>query len=94
MLLPKGGRGHKVPYETRIIRVPAPVLDEVEAIANRYRQSVLEGSEFVEGGSNPTFEQAVTIAKKIIQQKKSKLQSIAKLLQVIYSTDVPEQMLK
>ena len=34
---PKGGRGKRAPYETTVVRVPDPVLEQVEAICDAYR---------------------------------------------------------
>jgi hypothetical protein len=44
MIQPRGGRGHKVPYEQTHVRVPLPVLDKVKRIIDRYRASVIEDS--------------------------------------------------
>lgn len=93
MVLPKGGRGHKAPYETCTVRVPVPIRDKVETVVEQYRLSVLKG----EGGSvrvvNPSFEQALDAARKIDRQKKSRRQSLRKLLQVLYDVEITDEML-
>ncbi|MCT7969856.1 hypothetical protein NG799_26425 [Laspinema sp. D1] len=43
---PKGGRGKKAPYETKLMRVPVPMESQVEELSARYR-------EFVAAGGNP-----------------------------------------
>jgi hypothetical protein len=40
-LKPRGGRGHRAPYETVMVRTPVPIKAEVEAVIARYRDSVL-----------------------------------------------------
>lgn len=92
MTLPKGGRGKKAPYDTRTVRIPVAVLAEVEAIAEQYRLSVLEGGEFKAGG-NPTLDEAIAIAKEVLKQKRSAKQSVRKLLQVLYNAKVTDKML-
>lgn len=37
MTKPVGGRGIKAPYKTRVVRVPEPVLDQVQTIIDAYR---------------------------------------------------------
>lgn len=36
MNIPKGGRGHKVPYESKVKKIPEPILDEVEKLIDRF----------------------------------------------------------
>jgi len=40
MSKPVGGRGKKAPYETVVVRVPLPLLDEVNILINNYRDLV------------------------------------------------------
>jgi hypothetical protein len=42
MSKPVGGRGHKAPYETVIVRIPVDVKPQVEEIVERFRTSGLE----------------------------------------------------
>lgn len=44
---PKGGRGLKAPYETKQMRVPEPLVAQVEMLCDRYR-------EFLAVGGDPT----------------------------------------
>lgn len=84
--LPKGGRGKKVPYETTTVRIPVAIKDQVEDMANRYRTSVIEGSEFTPDDDGYDLDRAVALAKKLLKQKRSTKQTIINLLQVIYNT--------
>lgn len=40
---PKGGRGHKAPYEQVMVRCPRPVEDKVKQIIAEYRREVTAG---------------------------------------------------
>ena len=42
MSKPVGGRGHKAPYETVIVRIPVDVKPQVEEIVERFRAGDLE----------------------------------------------------
>ena len=46
MTKPKGGRGNKAPYETKLMRVPEPLATQVESLCQRYQ-------DFLAGGGNP-----------------------------------------
>lgn len=41
----KGGRGIKAPYETKLVRVPVPLVKQVSFLVNCYRDFVAEGGE-------------------------------------------------
>jgi hypothetical protein len=40
---PKGGRGHRAPYQTTHLRVPAPIKDRLQAIIDEWREAYLAG---------------------------------------------------
>lgn len=82
MPINKGGRGKKADYETKVIRVPLPIVSEVEKIIEDFHQglSVNDSSEF------KTLEESIVIASTILKSKKSAKESIKKLLQVLYET--------
>lgn len=46
MAKPKGGRGNTVPYETKLVRVPVPLVSQVSELVERYQ-------EWISGGGNP-----------------------------------------
>lgn len=87
-IIPRGGRGHKAPYQTMQVRVPVPIEHKVKKLIADYRQSVLTGEELVTDELDMTLTQALVEAKKIIKQKKSARVSMAKLLSVIYGQQV------
>ena len=89
---PLGGRGKKAPYETLIMRVPVPLVSQVEQIVNNYRSEVIAGIPARQKLINR--DDAVQEAKKILNGKKSARQSVLKLLQVLYGNDVTEDSLK
>lgn len=80
MPINKGGRGKKADYETKVIRIPLPIVGEVEKLIDNYHHglSVNDSSEF------KTLEESIMIASTILKSKKSAKESIKKLLQVLY----------
>ena len=93
---PKGGRGHKAPYKTKIMRVPEPIAYRLEELCDIYRQASLQGNwDGIDGdllvSTTPLDRldknQAMEEAKKILKQKKSARVSLEKLLQVLYGND-------
>lgn len=79
---PVGGRGKKAGYETKLIRVPLPVIPQIQKIVDDFR----------DGSENETkqlsFDEALQAAKKIMKKKKSARQSLLNLLQDIYGREV------
>lgn len=41
----QGGRGHKAPYETKMIRVPVPLATQVALIVSQYHEFVANGGD-------------------------------------------------
>jgi hypothetical protein len=81
---PKGGRGKRAPYETTVVRVPDPVLEQVEAICDAYRN----GEVLPEKKPVTDFEsirEQVDQWRKTAKVGKDKLQN---LLQLIYGVDI------
>jgi hypothetical protein len=37
---PKGGRGKKAPYHTKLMRVPEPIAAQVEALGLQYQEFI------------------------------------------------------
>lgn len=79
---PVGGRGKKAGYETKLMRVPLPVVPAIEKIVDDFR----------DGSENQTkqlsFDEALQAAKKIMKKKKSARQSLLNLLQDIYRCEI------
>ena len=81
---PKGGRGKRAPYETTVVRVPDPVLEQVEAICDAYRN----GEFLPEQKPVTDFE---TIKDQIDEWRKSAKvgkEKLKNLLQLMYGVDV------
>jgi hypothetical protein len=72
--IPKGGRGHKAPYETATMRVPIPLHNRVEKLIEEYRSAVLTGNPTdTLTNSSSTSEQVITR-----EEVTSKLEALAK----------------
>lgn len=94
---PLGGRGHKVPYKSRTVRVPEPIVEQIQTICDTYREAALKGNlksiedqerQKLDEPINPlTKDQAIHEAKKIIRQRKSPRISLEKLLNILYGDD-------
>jgi hypothetical protein len=78
-----GGRGKKAPYQTSVVRVPVPVLEQVEQIVQAYRDSLESGSA-PSGAGHPTKAIALSEAEKILKQKKSARISIQMLIERLW----------
>ena len=48
---PKGGRGKKAPYATKLMRVPEPIAAQVDALGLRYQEFIAGGGD----SANPPF---------------------------------------
>lgn len=83
MPIPMGGRGYKVWYETRTVRVPMPLLPSVRKLIKQFHGDM----ELEKTGELPTLSEATVEAAKILHSKKSARQSIQILLKRLYETD-------
>ncbi len=92
---PKGGRGQQAPYETKVMRVPLPLVNQFEQEINEFRDIAINGIADQDdpatvaisrlGKDKITRTEAINKAKAIIKQKKNAKISLVKLLQVIYN---------
>jgi hypothetical protein len=80
---PKGGRGHRVPYASRTIRVPDPIRDRVEQVIQDFYGEPTENA-----GLTQTLPEALETAEAILKSKKGARESLRRLLAVLYGTDV------
>lgn len=48
---PKGGRGKKAPYDTKLMRVPEPIAPQVDALGLQYQEFIAAGGD----PANPPF---------------------------------------
>jgi hypothetical protein len=64
---PKGGRGKKAPYHTKLMRVPEPIAPQVEALGLQYQKFIAAGGD----PANPPFFMMETIYKQpdAVEQK-------------------------
>lgn len=95
---PKGGRGHNAPYETTHLRVPVPIKEQLQLVIDDYKELVVTGqiepSEYVvqnfdkEADIRLNKQEAIEIAKAILNQKKSARQSLNKLLTALYKEEI------
>lgn len=101
MIVPKGGRGLKAPYETVIIRVPVPMIKDIENQVEAFRDLVFNGlidpkrdtlDQYEDMGlSTVSYYQAIKLAKTVLNQKKGARKSVVKLLHLLYSSNVSEE---
>ena len=87
---PVGGKGKKAPYDTRVVRVPVPILPLVEWVIDRFYveleldKPVTEDSKQTWGICHVEKGEAVSLATELVSQKKSASFTVSKLLQVLY----------
>lgn len=83
MAVHKGGRGLRASYETTHVRVPLPVKDIIEKIANQYRDT-----EEIPDLNFLNSSDVIELARRILKHKKSARISLEKLLKSIYKQDI------
>lgn len=93
--VPRGGRGQRAPYETTTVRVPKPILTEVEQLIGQYRAMALGGKDVLSEHKNLVpdhkidFKSAIIKAQELLGDKKaSKKVTVKKLLESIYGEQV------
>jgi hypothetical protein len=99
----KGGRGIKAPYSTTHLRVPVPIKGILQAIIDRYKETLnidiikeilenqkgMEVQQVSQSETNLlTDNEAIEIAQKILAQKKNARVSMEKLLTSIYGKKI------
>lgn len=86
MPINKGGRGKKADYESKVIRVPLPIMGEVENLIENFHNDLPSNTLDISTDSI-SLESAIEIATNILKSKKSAKESVRKLLQVLYQVD-------
>ena len=76
---PIGGRGHKAPYETVVVRIPRPLEPVVLAMVDSFREEDCTGV-----FSTVSLAKAVRSARKVLAGKKSARVSLVRLLGLLY----------
>lgn len=97
MTKPVGGRGKKAPYETKIMRVPLPLVPHFESQIKEFRKisdmgissndSSCDSYSYQVGFDYPTLSNALVFCKQVLKSKQSARKSLIKLLQLLYKTD-------
>jgi hypothetical protein len=86
MPINKGGRGKKADYESKVIRVPLPIIGEVENLIENFHND-LSSNTLAVSTDSISLESAIEIGANILKSKKSAKESVRKLLQVLYQVD-------
>lgn len=91
----KGGRGKKAPYSTTVIRVPTPLIKDVELMIEVYQERLSNVSQTNNinhlspdcdlDRNLPCLAQALIFASQVKRQKKGAIVSLVKLLQLLYN---------
>jgi hypothetical protein len=94
MTRPLGGRGLRQSYETKVIRVPMPLVETINDLVEKFYTSYNPENPDSElltdkvtsslGVCTVSKQDAITKAKVIISRKKSAKVSVLNLLQVLY----------
>jgi len=79
MLKPVGGRGKKLPFESKTKRIPEPLEGQVDEIVNEFYRREFQVSKLP-----VNLEEALEVSKQVIKQKKGARDSIKALLRKIY----------
>jgi hypothetical protein len=87
---PVGGRGKKAPYETTVKRIPIELEAQIDSMIADYRASLL-GADDRPKNSMLSLSSTIALAKKLIKARKSKIDTIYKLVTGIYNTDIDKQ---
>ena len=87
MRKPVGGRGKKAPYETKIKRIPLELESQVDSMIEEYRAN-LTGESDRQDNAMLSLTDAIALVKKLIKAKKSKSDTIHKLVTGIYKIDI------
>lgn len=83
MPINKGGRGKKADYESKVVRIPSPIVQEVETLIECFHNGIPSK----DSSDSKSLSEAVMIASNILKSKKSAKESLRKLLQVLYEVD-------
>jgi hypothetical protein len=89
MNIHKGGRGIKAPYSSKVIRVPEPILSEVEKLVTSFYSQDCKDCGQANKKELVKSDNAIILAREILEQnkisKRSNKHCLEKLLQVLYN---------
>jgi hypothetical protein len=89
---PKGGRGRKANYTTKIVRLPEIAAIYANLIGDNARDLIEAGEDELElYFCSLEKNQAINVANQILSKKLSARQSLEKLLQVLYQQEIKLQ---
>ena len=77
-----GGRGYKLPFENRTVRMPEPLMGKATEMIERFYENDFKVSEVPIG-----LEEAVEKAREIVRHKKGAKSSLESLLKRLYGVD-------
>ena len=89
---PVGGRGKKAPYQTKIKRIPLELESQIDSMVEEYRANLM-GDGDRQDNSILSLADAIALVKKLMRAKKSKTDTIHKLVTGIYKVDVDKEEL-
>ena len=91
---PKGGRGLRQSYETKVVRIPMPLVETINELVEKFYTSYNPDNPDSDlltdkvasslGVCTVSKQDAITKAKLIVSRKKSAKVSVLNLLQVLY----------
>ena len=81
----KGGRGVKAPYVSKVLRIPEPILDDVERLLENFYSGSDDPLKDYSLDSTAATQQAREILERNKVSKRSTKHCLEKLLQVIYA---------
>jgi hypothetical protein len=82
---PVGGRGKKAPYSTQIMRVPEPLISEVQYLIDNYRDSLTVDSDQGNQTILLTKEKLTEEINSILKKRKSAKASFEFLVNSLFS---------
>ena len=80
-LKPKGGRGRRANYETKTVRIPLPLLKEVETLLERFYQ---ENAEYEKLPTSGSWWQVLGVSR---DAKLTEVKQVYRRLSVLYHPD-------
>ena len=91
-----------MPYDSKTVRVPVPLVFKVEEMCDRFREAMsldenLNADILAESLTDKKVmevDEAIEQSKKILKSKKGAAESLAKLLQILYGREITKENLK
>lgn len=88
---PKGGRGHTAPYQTKLARIPLPLVEQISELVERYQEYIAAGGEAL---SPPPLLEANAWRDELLEEShREKGEILQQLIQVAKERDELDQEL-